>query len=236
VPFKLKVTFCVRGVNSPLAANIYLNDVDWAFDAIRCKTAEGQYEAVNYHRFADDIVITVSGHHTKSGWAERALQRLREQLAPLKVELNVEKTKIVDTMKDESFGFLGFDLRRMRKREGDGYFIHMIPKKKARIAIKAKIREIIRRGGSTPANEIITDINAALAGWVNYFRVGHASRAFSEVRHYTEMKIRVLLSRRTRRRKNGIGWRRWSSKYLYGVLGLYYDWKIQHLNRPEAYS
>lgn len=48
---------------SPLAANIYLNEVDWAFDAIRKKTAQGPYEAVNYHRFADDIVITVSGHH-----------------------------------------------------------------------------------------------------------------------------------------------------------------------------
>jgi len=60
------------GPFSPLAANIYLNEVDWAFDAIRRKTAEGPYEAVNYHRFADDIVITVSGHHTKRGWAERA--------------------------------------------------------------------------------------------------------------------------------------------------------------------
>jgi RNA-directed DNA polymerase len=41
------------GPFSPLAANIYLNEVDWAF-AIRCKTAQGPYEAVNYHRFADD--------------------------------------------------------------------------------------------------------------------------------------------------------------------------------------
>jgi retron-type reverse transcriptase len=42
------------GPFSPLAANIYLNDADWAFDAIRKKTAQGPYEAVNYHRFADD--------------------------------------------------------------------------------------------------------------------------------------------------------------------------------------
>ena len=54
------------GPFSPLAANIYLNEVDWAFDAIRRKTAQGPYEAVNYHRFADDIVITVSGHHTQT--------------------------------------------------------------------------------------------------------------------------------------------------------------------------
>ena len=110
------------GPFSPLAANIYLNEVDWFFDAIRRKTAEGAYEAVNYHRFADDIVITVSGHHTKRGWAERALQRLREQFAPFGVELNQEKTKVVDTLKGEAFGFLGFDLRRVRKRNGERAF------------------------------------------------------------------------------------------------------------------
>ena len=81
------------GPFSPLAANIYLNEVDWTFEAIRRKTAEGPFEAVNYHRFADDIVITVSGHSSKRGWAERALQRLQEQLAPLGVELNREKTR-----------------------------------------------------------------------------------------------------------------------------------------------
>ena len=64
------------GPFSPLAANIYLSDLDWYFDGIRRKTAEGDYEAVNYHRFADDIVITVSGHHTKRGWDELALRRL----------------------------------------------------------------------------------------------------------------------------------------------------------------
>ena len=42
------------GPFSPLAANIYLNEVDWYFEAIRRKTAEGPFEAVNYHRFADD--------------------------------------------------------------------------------------------------------------------------------------------------------------------------------------
>ena len=38
---------------------------------------KGPYEAINYHRFADDMVITISGHWSKRGWAERALQRLQ---------------------------------------------------------------------------------------------------------------------------------------------------------------
>jgi RNA-directed DNA polymerase len=134
-----------------------------AFDAIRRKTAEGPYEAVNYHRFADDIVIILSCHHTKRGWAARAQQRLQEQLTPLGVELNQEKTKVVDRLKDETFGFLGFDLGCVRKRQGNGHYLQMTLKKKARKAIKAKVRDIIRHGGSTPLLKVVEQVNASLA-------------------------------------------------------------------------
>jgi len=223
------------GPFSPLASNIYLNDVDWTFDAIRRKTAEGHYEAVNYHRFADDMVITVSGHSSKRGWAERALQRLQEQLEPLGVELNLEKTRMVNVLKGESFSFLGFDFRRVQNQSRSGYFMLMIPKKKARINIKAGIRDIIKNGGSKPAIDIVKQVNSKLSGWVNYFRVGNSSRAFSEVRDYTEMKIRTLLTRRKRRRKCSIGWRRWSNEYIYNVLGLYWDWKVHPLKSADGY-
>src|SRR3954447_14471109 len=152
------------GPFSPLAANIYLNEVDWAFDAIRRQTAQGPYEAVNYHRFADDIVITVSGHHTKRGWAERALQRLQEHLARLRVEVNTEKTKVVDLLRGEAFEFLGFELRREANRARDGQFILLTPRKKARLALKARVRETLRRGGATPLKELIAHLNTVLQG------------------------------------------------------------------------
>jgi group II intron reverse transcriptase/maturase len=220
------------GPFSPLAANIYLNEVDWYFDAIRQRTTEGEYEQVNYHRFADDIVITVNGHYTKWRWAPRALQRLREQIEPLGLVLNTEKTKVVDTLSGEAFGFMGFDIRRVPNREKSRYFFLLTPRKKARLAIKTKIREIISNGGATPVKELVNQINAALAGWVAYFRVGNSSDAFNEVRDYLEMKLRLLLTRR--KKKRGVGWRRWSSEHLYKVLGLYRDWKIQYLKNPEA--
>jgi group II intron reverse transcriptase/maturase len=231
-----KVGVAQGGPLSPLVANIYLNDLDWTFDGIRQKTASGSYEAVNYHRFADDIVITVSGHHSKRGWAERALLRLQEELEPLGVKLNLEKTRLVDTLKGEAFSFLGFDLRRVVKRNSEGYFILMTPRKKARKAIKAKIRELILRGGSLPMKDLVKRINGSLKGWVNYFRVGNSSRAFSEVRDYLEMKVRTLLTRRKRRRKRSVGWRRWSNEYLYGVLGLYWDWKLRPLPGAGRYE
>ena len=220
---------------SPLLANIYLNELDWYFDEVRQKTSENGYEALNYHRFADDIVITVSGHHSKRGWAERALQRLKENLEPLGVTLNEEKTKLVNTEKGDRFGFLGFEISRVKNWKKGNYFILMKPKKKARLSIKAKIREIIKRGGAAPAKEIIHCINKALTGWVNYFRVGNSSKAFSEVRDYLEMKVRTLLTRRKRRHKRSIGWQRWSNEYIYGALGLFWDWKLAHLKSVEAY-
>jgi RNA-directed DNA polymerase len=224
------------GPFSPLAANIYLNEVDWAFDGLRRQTAQGPYEAINYHRFSDDIVITVSGHGSKKGWAERALERLQEEMSPLGVSINRDKTRIVNTLKGEAFGFLGFDFRRVPKKGKEGYFFLMIPKKKARKAVKAKIRDIIRNSGATPVKEVTSKINEVLTGWVNYFRVGNSSRAFSEIRDYVEMKVRTLLTRRKRRQKRSIGWRRWSNEYLYEVLGLYWDWKIHPLKGADCYK
>ncbi|MBN2521243.1 MAG: hypothetical protein JXB17_12095 [Bacteroidales bacterium] len=83
---------------------------------------------------------------------------------------------------------------------------------------------------------MIFKINEVLEGWVNYFRVGNSNRAFSEVRDYLEMKIRTLLSRRRRRKKRSMGWRRWSNEYIYGVLKLYWGWKIYPLKSVEAYT
>ena len=117
---------------------------------------------MNYHRFADDIVITVSGHHTKRKWPERTLKRLQEQLDLLKVQLNVEKTKQVNVLAGESFGFLGFDLRLALNRKGERHFVLLTPKKKARQAIKAEIRELIHRGGAIPMKDLIRQITLLL--------------------------------------------------------------------------
>ena len=121
-----------------MASNVYLNEVDWHFDELRKKTTQGgngEYEAINYHRFADDIVITVSGHSSKDGWCERAKLRLTEQLDHLEVQLNLDKTKVVNTLnEEETFGFLGFDFRRVINRKSGKPLVLITPKKKARKA------------------------------------------------------------------------------------------------------
>ncbi len=108
---------------------------------------------------------------------------------PLGVELNKEKTKVVDTLNGEAFGFLGFDLRRTRKRKGNGYYIQMTPKKKARKAIKAKVRDIIQHSGATPMPKVVAQINASsLLGGSTTSGSEMASGVFSEVRDFTFLR------------------------------------------------
>ena len=164
------------------------------------------------------------------------MHRLQEHLTRLGVEVNREKTTVVDTLRGETFTFLGFEVRRVRKRTGDGHFILLTPRKKARLALKARVRELLQHGGATPLKELIAHLNTVLTGWVQYFRVGNASHAFSEIRDYVEMKVRILLTRRKRRHKRSVGWQRWSNEYVYGVLGLFWDWKLRPLQGAAAYQ
>jgi len=150
--------------------------------------------------------------------------------------MHMEKTHGVDLLAGEAFGCLGFDVRRVRPRTRNGHCILLTPQKKARLTIKARIRDLLRPGGATPLKELIAQGTVVLAGWVPYCRVGNASRAFSEIRDDVEMKVRTLLTRRKRRHKRSVGWRWWSNEYLYGVLGLFWHWKLRPREGAEAYQ
>jgi len=52
--------------------------------------------------------------HPRQDWLLSAVEkRLREELAALQVEINEEKSRRVDLSRSESFGYLGFDFRRV---------------------------------------------------------------------------------------------------------------------------
>ena len=106
------------GVISPLLSNLYLNEVDKMLERAKEVTRNGKYTYLEYARYADDLVILVDAY-PRHDWLLGAVdKRLREELAKLHVEINEEKSRIVDLGKGESFGFLGFEFRRMRSRKG----------------------------------------------------------------------------------------------------------------------
>jgi RNA-directed DNA polymerase len=65
-------------------------------------------------------------------------------VADLQVEINEEKSRIVDLGRGESLGFLGFDFRRIRSRRSVSR-AHNTPKLKKRTALLRKLKDVFRR-------------------------------------------------------------------------------------------
>jgi RNA-directed DNA polymerase len=216
------------GVISPLLSNIYLTEVDAMLERAKAATRNGAHTYVEYVRYADDLVILVN-HDRRQDWLVEAVgRRLREELAKLDVQLNEEKSRIVDLSRGESFGFLGFDFRRVRSLRGR-WRPQYTPQQKARTALLRELKEVFRRYRSQPVDRVIAEINPRLRGWVNYFRIGHASRCFALVRVWVERSIRRHLMRARNRR--GFGWKRWSTAWLHTTLGLFGDYRVRYLGR-----
>jgi RNA-directed DNA polymerase len=217
------------GVISPLLSNLYLTEVDRMLEKAIATTRRGQYTNVQYARFADDLVILIDSH-PRHDWLVKAVERrLREEVSKLRVEINEDKSRMVDLSKGEKFSFLGFEFRRILSRN-QKWRPHFAPKLKKRTALFAKLREIFRRYASQPIGRVIELINPILRGWVNYFAVGHSSRCFSMVKDWVEKKARRHLMRVRQRR--GFGWKRWSSEWLYGTLGLFNEYRVLRVAPP----
>jgi RNA-directed DNA polymerase len=213
------------GVISPLFSNIYLNEVDRMLERANEVTRRGRYTYIEYARFADDIVVLVDGFRKWEWLLKAAYKRLGEEFEKLYVQMNHDKTRIVDLTRDETFSFLGFDYRRVRTRRGV-WGVRVTPRMKARTALLRELKEVFRRYQSQPVDRIIYLINPILRGWVNYFRVGNSSECFGYIKDWVEKRIRGHLMRARKRR--GFGWNRWSRAWFYETLGLFDDYGVRH--------
>ena len=175
------------GILSPLLANIALSVLDDHFDQ-KWRQEMGtewqrkkrrQHGQANYKivRYADDFVLMVSGERRH---AETLREEVTAVLAPMGLRLAPEKTRVVHI--DEGFTFLGFDIRRMRKRGTQKYYVYTRPSRKAVQAIKDKVTaKTYRSTRHIGLDELITSLNRSLAGWANYFRYGVSKAVFSAV-------------------------------------------------------
>jgi RNA-directed DNA polymerase len=217
------------GVISPLLSNIYLNDVDRMLEKAKGVARCGQYDNLEYARYADDLVVLVNYRRQHDGLLVKVSRRLREELGKLQVEVNEEKSRMVDLDRGESFGFLGFDFRRVRSLTGKRR-AQCTPKLKKRTALLRELKEVFRRHRSQPALRIIEEINSMLRGWVNYFGYGNSGRTFSFIKDWVEKTVRRHLTRNSKRL--GIGWKRWSRRWLYTHLGLFNGYRVTY-NQPQ---
>src|SRR6202162_777744 len=177
----------------------------------------------SYSRACDLLHSTLLGAVNK---------RLGEEFAKLQVEINEEKSRIVDLDRAESFGFLGFDFRRLRSMKRQVWRAHYTPKVKKRTALLRKLKDVFRRYQSQPVDRVVQLINPVLRGWVNYFAVGHSSACFSFIKDWVEKKVRRDMLRA--RKRKGFGWTRWSRPWLYETLKLFNSYRVRRLGPKVA--
>jgi RNA-directed DNA polymerase len=194
-------------VISPLLANVYLNHLDRRLEEA----------GLPFVRYADDFVVFCS---SKSE-AEEALQVIWVTLQQeLKLELSKDKTEIryLEYELDEKgklppeYGpikFLGFQVRKR----------WLSPTPKSIKRLKNKIRAHTKRHINYDTKVLLSNLNAIIRGWGNYFRIGTVKTLYHDLDQWTRMRIRLVLGRRKKHIKNNQRWRsKLNSTYTDDIL------------------
>ena len=210
---------------SPLLANVALNDLDHILGR--------GYGYLTYVRYLDDMVVLTFDSRKGRRWADRALERIRQEAAAIGVSLNAEKTRTV-TLKepDTSFAFLGFTIRWQPNPTVHKGYPHTSPKRKKVLEVLRKVRNTLRGSQHLSVSDAVAIVTPIVRGWVNYFRVGNSSRELYVVRQAVERKVRRFAVKKLKRK--GFGWSRWSSETVYGTWGLFDDYRVRYRRRAKA--
>jgi RNA-directed DNA polymerase len=161
------------GVISPLLLNVALHGLEEAAGVRRKvsgvhagETVAGSPVAI---RYADDV--TVLCHSQRQ--AEQVKARLAEWLAPRGLAFNEDKTRIVRL--EDGFDFLGFNVRRYRRK------LLIKPSKAAVKRLRERLAAEMRvlRGGN--AMVVIARLNPVIRGWTACYRTVVSSKTFSSL-------------------------------------------------------
>lgn len=199
------------GVISPLLANIYLHLLDRIWARYKLEEKLGAHLV----RYADDFVVLC-----RQG-VERPMEVIQQVLGRLGLELNTEKTHVVDA-KQKSFDFLGFEIRIARSWRTGGNYANVQPSRKSLKTIKSRLTNMTRRELTwAPLEDVVGNVNKTLRGWTAHFHYRNCSKELTKVKTHAEQRLRTHLRRRHKIRKRVSGYGRFPDRSLYERYGLY---------------
>jgi group II intron reverse transcriptase/maturase len=207
------------GVISPLLANIYLNPLDKAFE--RSKLGSIKEGSIHIIRYADDMIILAQQK------LEKGITLLEHYTNRLGLSLNKEKTRRINLKEEKKVEFLGFQFHRVTNRKSKGRLILVAPSPKSQKRCKENIRKLINHSTPLKVKDQIENLNRFMKGWTGYYRLGNSGQVLQKICQYTNRRVRRLIQRH--KGNSGFGWNKISSEYLYGKMGLFYDYKVQWL-------
>jgi group II intron reverse transcriptase/maturase len=166
------------GPLSPLLSNILLDELD--------KELERRGHA--FCRYADDANVYV---RTKRS-AQRVMSSLTKFLETrLKLKVNQEKSAVDRPWNRQ---YLGYGMTNHRTP-------HLKIGRKSLERMKAKVREISRKGRGRNIKRVVEELAPILRGWSNYFKLAEVKKPFEDLDGWIRRKLRCIL------------WRQWKRSY-----------------------
>ena len=167
------------GVISPLLANIALDGLERVFDCEKLDgtpkspaNRKGANKGVNLIRYADDFVVTAP---SKEALENYVIPKVQDFLAKKGLRLSEAKTQIVHV--DEGFNFLGFTIRRFKKK------LLTKPQKEKVLGHLASIKAYLKQNQQATVIEVIKKLNPVIRGWANYYRHAASKETFNRMDH-----------------------------------------------------
>jgi len=166
-PQELKVIFCVRGVLSPLLANLLLDDLD----------KELEKRGHRFVRYADDGNIYVRSRRA----GERVMASVARFLErKLKLKVNEAKSAVDRPANRKFLGFT-FTRGRMPRRKVS---------EKAVLAFKAKVRELTNRTRGRTIRQIVKELRKYILGWKGYFGFAEVASPLHDLDKWIRRRLR----------------------------------------------
>ena len=183
------------GVISPLLSNLYLHLLDRIVSY-----SKGLFKRLGIVmvRYADDFVLM------GKTLGRAAIEKMKGLLARMGLKLNEEKSTQIDS-REKPFHFLGFVIRydRSFKNPQGGKFWNVKPSEKSNKKIREKIGATLQRMGHYRVDTLVSELNAIIRGWLNYFEIKGVSYPFVAKRklsYYLRIRLVKYFNRKSQRK------------------------------------
>lgn len=169
------------GPLSPLLSNIMLDLLD----------KELEERGLRFTRYADDTIILVK--------SEKAANRVMTSITKfienkLKLKVNATKTKVC---RPNKLKYLGFGFCKMKKWE-------CIPHKDSKKKFQRTLKRLTNRSKSISLDKRFEELNWAIRGWVNYFRISKMKTFLKEMDEHLRVRIRMIIWKQWKKPKTQI--------------------------------
>lgn len=181
------------GIISPLLANIYLH---WFDEVFHRADGPAHWARATLVRYADDFVILAKYQN------QRLKSYIQDRIESwLGLELNSDKTRVIDLCRGETLKFLGYGFRYKKSPRGLPYpMLCMEPSKESIEKARSEISRLLDTSmGCIPIPKLVDRVNLFIQGWGQYFSIGYDRLAKRQVNRYATGRLTKHIRRRSQR-------------------------------------